>query len=171
MSLYSVTIDFTPTVLSQGTSYWAMQNGSTGNRIFIREFSVMSEFSGTVALSVSKFGLYRFSGGPPVAGGGAGLTLSAAKFDSTNPASSLQTAVKNSGGITMTGTTVETTNLLQITVLNQLLMTGFIDLFGGNSDNDHDVCLNPGEGLVLQANNTLVAGIALHGFVTWAEAL
>jgi hypothetical protein len=147
-----------------------MQNSNpgNGNRMFIRELWLTSEYSGAVdSDSISKFGLYRFTGTFPT--GGSALT--SAQWNSQDPANNLANAMKANGGLTTTGTTIETTNLVQICVLNFQQTTGSIDLFGDLDNNTEDVCLNLGEGLCFQSNSTLVSGIALHGMMTWAEAI
>ncbi len=168
MSLYSLTIDFTPTVTTSGATFWAMQNSNpgNGNRMFIRELWLMSEYSGVLdSNSVSKFGLYRFTGTFPTGG----TALSSSQFDTQDPTNNLANAMKDNAGLTVTGAAIETTNLVQICVLNDQLMTGSIDLFGSLDSNANVICLNLGEGLCFQSNNTLVSGIALHGMITWAE--
>jgi hypothetical protein len=69
----------------------------------------------------------------------------------------------------MTGVVVESAPILVMSTINQLVTTTVQNPFTVPEDDVQNVVLNAGEGLVIQAFNTVVGGIGLHGIIQCCE--
>jgi hypothetical protein len=156
-------IEVVPTTLTDGTTYWAMRNGST-KRIFIQKFELTMGFVGTAAASRSAFRIERFAGATPAGG----TALAAVKKANSQPASTMADARYAPAGLTVTGITFEQA-FYRVAVNNQLAAPIACDLDFTNGPEGNRLCLAPNEGIAIRAYGAVVAGAYVMGQMTWAE--
>lgn len=161
---YMVRIEIVPTVLTAGTTYFAMRNLGP-NRVFIRRIELKVGFAGTAVASRSLYEMERFSAATPTAG----TTLAALKKDNTSGTSSVGDIRFAPGGLTTTGVIFEAPFFLTGHT-NQLSIDHEQDLQFSEEEGDKMV-LAVNEGFAIKANTAIVLGSYLVGTIMWDERI
>lgn len=162
---FIVPISIAPSVLTDRTNFWTMRNGTTGNKMFIMKIVLTLNYGGVLnSTSLSFLNLCRFSGATP----SGGSSLSAIKTDTNSIASSILDARQSNSGLSMNSASIEG-SFLPINVVSQSATSTTFN-FIYPIDNEFSMfCLNPGEGITLQANGSLLSGCVITGFIQWVE--
>lgn len=166
LGVYMTQIAIVPaTTLVAGTTYFALRNNTTGSRLFIKKMSLTTSFTGTAAASLSRFDVSRFSAATPT--GGAGTIIKCANSFPTSNAISAQTLAT---GLTTTGVTFESPyhGVAQVSQLGAGVVSNMMLIEPSEWD---DIIIGLGEGICIRAGTALVAGVAIHGYIQWAERL
>lgn len=143
---------------------WSMRNGSS-KTIYIDEIQLLTGFDGTVAASVSRFGLVRFSGANPTGG----TAMTPVKHASAMAASTVQDAqYDGTAALTVTGITFESYWAIagsqrQVNSTNNLTIRA--DSFSRRGV--FELASNEGLGIRLQV--AAVIGDHCIGHVKWRE--
>lgn len=159
MKHYLCKIATAPTVYTEDTVYQAWINTDIVS-MFIRRMHLQldsADSSGQPATSVYAFGRCR---GTPTNG----TTLTTIRFDN-NEEPSKMLCLRNQGGLTMNGIYRED-YFLERSILSKTTGAASNIDFGGA---EGGLILRPGEGLILFADNTVIAGSGVYGTLEWAE--
>lgn len=157
MKYYACRVAIQPTTYTENTVYQAFVNtDSKSIRLRRLNFQLDSADAGGTANSI--FGLKRIKG-LPTGGSELGIT----KYN-TQDEQSMMKVVRNQGGLTMTGVTQY-----------EYFWEGSIQAKTSGSptfiefDNNNGFILAPNEGIAFFADNTVITGSSVHGFMEWVE--
>lgn len=159
---YYTGIAVVPTTLLNGTNYFWIRNPSGTKKIKIKRLEVIMVFAGTASASRSVYAIRKFINCTATTGT---VTLTADPAVTTNPASIADIKWAAAGG-TLTGSTISTTNkFMQIGHANQLTTNIAYD----RDLSDAPIVLGQNEGIVLQADQAVVAGSTVIISLRWTE--
>lgn len=157
MKYYACRIAIEPTTLTEDTVYQAFVNQDSKS-IRVRKIQLQLDSADAGGSGNSVYGMKRIKGVPS-----GGTQLGVTKYN-TQDEDSMMTVVRNQGGLTMAG----------ITQL-EYFWEGSIPAKTGGSptsiefDNTEGLLLSPNEGLAFFADNTVIAGSSMRGFMEWVE--
>lgn len=157
MKYYACRVAVKPTVFTENTVYQAFVNTDTKS-IRLRTLNIQLESSDAGGTAKSIFGLKRIKGLPT-----GGDVLAVTKYNTQDEASMMR-VVRNQGGLTMTGVTED-----------EYFWEGSIQAKSTGSpvsihfDNNNGFILAPNEGVAFFADNTVIDGSSVHGFMEWVE--
>lgn len=160
MKHYACKIAVKPITLTAGTVYQSFVNTDILSvRIMKIHLQLDSADSGGGANSI--YALARITGNPAMGSGGQELTP--VKYDtSTEPAR--MSCRRNQNGLTMTGITQEP-YFLERSIVSKTTGTATNIEFDGKEG----FILAPNEGLIIFADNTVISGSGVFGFIEWKE--
>jgi hypothetical protein len=164
--LYALPISLKLTAGAAGLTIWAMRNSATAaTTVHIRRIDIGLSYTTTVATTISRFSLVRFSGATPT--GGTSLTVILA--DTTFAATAVTDARFAVAGLTTTGITFETTPMAELILPEQVASNvPFSFNMAEFEDYPFAIVLQPGEGFAIRTLATQNLG-ELQGSILWEE--
>jgi hypothetical protein len=157
MKYYACRVAIKPTVYTEDTVYQAFVNTDTRS-IRLRRLNIQLESADAGGTAKSIYGLKRIKG-LPTGGDSLGIT----KYN-TQDEKSMMVVLRNQAGLTMTGVTQD-----------EYFWEGSIQAKTTGSptsiefNNNNGFILAPNEGVAFFADNTVIAGSSIHGFMEWVE--
>lgn len=159
---YNILVRAIPTTLTAGTTYYAIRNTDASKIVNITNIYLVSAFTGTNATTYSIFGVCRFSAATPTGG----IAATIIQNDTTTSASAIGDARFAGGGLTTTGITFENyfMGIVEVSQVTLIPVHPYIlNIF------ENPFLLRPGEGLAIQAANTIITGSMIYGNIAWYE--
>ena len=157
MKYYACRVAVKPTAFAENTVYQTFTNADTKS-IRLRRLNIQLESADAGGTGKSIYGLKRIKGLPT-----GGDVLGTTKYNTQDEASMMR-VVRNQGGLTMTGVTED-----------EYFWEGSIQAKSTGSpvsihfDNNNGFILAPNEGVAFFADNTVIDGSSIHGFMEWVE--
>lgn len=157
MKYYACRIAIEPTTLTEDTVYQAFVN-QDNKSIRVRRIQLQLDSADAGGSGNSVYGMKRIKGLPTN-----GTVLGVTKYNTQNE-DSLMTVVRNQAGLTMTG----------VTQLEYFWEGSIPSKTGGSPtsiqfDNSEGFILAPNEGLAFFADNIVISGSSMRGFMEWVE--
>lgn len=159
---YNIIVQVVPTTLTQGTTYFAMQNTDSTKIVHILSIVLSGGFTGTAGTTTSLFGISRFSVATPTGGTASNVVSNNTFF----PTSAIGDARFAAGGLTTTGITFDN-YFFGAVVRSNLAVQPVFPLILNVYENPF--VLNPGEGLAIRAGSAIISGAAIYGGISWYE--
>lgn len=157
MKYYACRVAIKPTTFTEDTVYQAFINTDTKS-IRLRTLNIQLDSADAGGTANSIFGLKRIKGTPS-----GGTSLGITKYN-TQDEDSKMVVVRNQGGLTMTGVT-QYEYFWESSISSKNTGAPVSIHF----DNQQGFILAPGEGVAFFADNTVVDGSSVHGFMEWVE--
>jgi len=157
MKYYACRIAIDPTTFTENTVYQAFVNQDSKS-IRVRKIQLQLDSADAGGTGNSVYGMKRIKGLPT-----GGSVLGVTKYN-TQDEDSMMTVVRNQGGLTMTGVTQF-----------EYFWEGSIPAKTSGAptaiqfDNSEGLILSPNEGLAFFADNTVINGSSMRGFMEWVE--
>lgn len=157
MKYYCCRVAITPTTMTEDTVYQAFVNTDTKS-IRLKALNIQLDSADAGGKGNSIYGLKRIKGTPS-----GGTSLGITKYNNQDEDSKMS-VLRNNGGLTMTGVTqfeyfwegsISSKNTGAPTTIH--------------FDNNQGFILAPGEGVAFFADNTVISGSSVHGFMEWVE--
>lgn len=157
MKYYACRIAIDPTTFTENTVYQVFVNTDTKS-IRLRRLNFQLDSADAGGTGNSVYGIKRIKGLPS-----GGSTLGVTKYN-TQDEDSKMSVLRNQGGLTMTGV-----------VQDEYFWEGSIQAKTSGSptfiqfDNHEGFLLSPNEGIAFFADNTVINGSSVRGFLEWVE--
>lgn len=157
MKYYCCRVAITPTTFTEDTVFQAFVNIDTKS-IRLKTLNIQLDSADAGGSGNSIYGIKRIKGTPS-----GGSSLGVTKYN-TQDEDSKMSVLRNQGGLTMTGVTQY-----------EYFWEGSISSKNTGApvaihfDNNQGFILAPGEGIAFFADNTLISGSSVHGFLEWVE--
>lgn len=157
MKYYCCRIAIDPTTYTEDTVFQAFVN--TDNKsIRLKTLNIQLDSADAGGTGNSVYGIKRIIGTPS-----GGTNLGVTKYN-TQDEDSKMTVVRNQGGLTMTGIT-QLEYFWEGSISSKNTGAPSVIYF----DNNQGFILAPNEGICFFADNTIISGSSVRGFLEWVE--
>lgn len=157
MKTYASKIAVKPTTITEDTYYQSWYN-SDDKSMRLKRMHLQLDSADAGGNGNSIFAFARITGNPS-----GGTSITAVRFDTGNEPSKM-ICQRNQAGLTMTGVVIEDYFLERSIISKSTGSASTIEF-----DSEEGFLIAPNQGLVIFADNTIIAGAGCYGMLEWVE--